>query len=296
MKGLIVVSPPTYLKKEGIMKKPILAKNQDAEVAEIISSIHPYIRIGQFIFDFFNSLNSEDENSEYFEEIFNKLDELKILIKSSYEHLERILNDIPLRERSGEVQAISELLLEIKSIKDRRILIQRLGDIEARSATTKKIIISFISSPYVLYEYKIIYFSLLTTLVPLRIASFKLYKNNEREIGKLVKDEFQELIALERQSKDITKVIGERRVSSIKSSRTILDEMIPSFILHYYVFVDGDLYTLGFYEVGQGRKNGLPHDVDKIHTAKRDSIIRGKINHTEKPFIEFYKSLKKLIS
>lgn len=215
--------------------------------SEAVGYLAPYAKIGSLILSGF-SLASELRQEKRLEEISKKLDEIKTLILQSRRALERKLNDIPLRERTGEVLGIEEALNEYRNLQSQGILDNIISD----SAQTKRKIKTFIDADDTPADYRAAYCGLYTTLLPLRVAAFEMFERPIESINPLVKSEMEDLMEVEAISVRTAETIGDRRVSGVQTEAYLVDELGPIFGTHFSVKVDNDRRPLGTFIPGQG--------------------------------------------
>lgn len=235
---------------------------------EIAKFTAPYATIGSFILSGL-SFNSEKKQEERFTEISRKLDEIRSLIVQGRQYIEKKLNDTSLRERTGEVLGIDEALNEYRKLLQEDILTQLI----VSSAKTKQTIRTFIVAGDTPLEYRVSYCALYFSLIPLRVATFRLYQSS-RQIKELIKEELNDLIAMERIALDSAKIVGENRVSTMQTSLLGCEPGVGC-SLDLYIYVDGKSIHLDNVVRGQDRRRA---------NKMRDRFVAEKVAEVMQPF------------
>lgn len=230
---------------------------------EVVSYIAPYATIGSFILSAF-SLASETVQERRLAEISRKLDEIMHLVVEASRALEQKMLDIVLKERTGEVLGFHEALLEFRNLQSQGILDNILSD----SAQTKRKIKTFIDAPDTPDALRSAYCGLYLSLLPLRIATFELFKLPLAQINPLVNDELQDMLDVEPLSVKTADAIGRNRVGPVKQVVVLIDELGPVYGTEFFVQIDGESHSLGFF---QPWKKNHAEVINQAH-ARRDAL------------------------
>jgi len=242
---------------------------------EVAAYIAPYATVGSFILSGL-SLHSEHAQERRLAEISRKLDEIKMLIIQARRALEEKLNDIPIRERTGEVLGIEEALNEYRGLQSQGVLDNIITD----SAQTKRKIKAYIESEDTPLSYLAAYCGLYITLLPLRIAGFELFDRPVDQINALVSDELQDIVRIESIAIRSAERVGASRVSPRQEETFLFDELGPVYGTNFFVQVDNARRTLGTFIPRYGNLNELRAAAQDM----RDAIAAQKAAEAAAPF------------
>lgn len=257
---------------------------------EVASYISPYATVGSFILSGF-ALASEHRQERRLVEMSRKLDEIKILINQTRRALEQKLEDIPLRERTGEVLGIEEALNEYRALQSQGILDNIISD----SAQTKNKIKTFIDADDTPVDYRVMYCGLYATLLPLRVAAFELFDRPINDINPLVKSENEDLATVEAISISSAETVGSNRVSSRhQEERFLYDELGPVFGTNFYVTVDNTRRNLGTFIPRQG--DGDLNAIRSRAQQSRDELAQQKARKAAAPFRQVFDASRAVLA
>ena len=251
---------------------------------ELASYASPFATVGSLILSGF-SLASENRQERRLAEISKKLDQIKVSINQTRRALEQKLNNMPLRERTGEVLGIEEALNEFRILNSQGILDNIVSD----SAQTKRKIETYINAPDTPVEYRVLYLSLYATLIPLRIAAFELFDRPINDINQLVKSETESLLDAESISITSIENVGSNRVSALIFDTFIWDELGPRYGSKYSVQIDNSLRELGLYTDGpESERTAIRESAEK----RRDELANQKASEASEPFRLLFETSK----
>lgn len=253
---------------------------------EVASYIAPFATIGSLIMTGF-SLASENRQEKRLEEISRKLEEIKNLIINTRISLERKLNDITMKERTGAILGIVESLKEYQSLKSQGIL----DNIITESNTVKGKIKTYIESSDVELEYTAGYCGLYLTLLPLRIATFELYDRPISKINGLVIGETEDILGVEEISISSAETIGSKRVSHVNEDPFELDELGPIVGTTFSVKIDNRTHGVGIFDPRNGDLNAVRAQARQ----QRDVFARQKAQEASAPFREVFAAARETL-
>lgn len=253
---------------------------------EVASYIAPYATIGSFNVGGL-ALQSENRQEERLAEISKRLDEIKTLVTQTYRALEQKLNDIPVKERSGEVLGIEEALNEFRRLRSQGILDNIVSD----SAQTKRKIKTYIDAKETPVEFRATYCGLYATLLPLRVAAFQLFDRPITEINQLVKEELLDLVDIESVMINSTETVGSNRVSPVISKDFLFDELGPTFGTMFSARVDNKARNLGTF-LPRNTDLGDLNEIRKRAHDSRDKLATNKATEAAAPFRKVLEATK----
>lgn len=253
---------------------------------ELASYAAPYVAVGSFLFNAI-SFFTENSTARAFEKVFRKLDEISGQISEMKQAIEQKLNDMVLKERTGEVLGIKESLEEYSRIMSPGIL----DNIVTDSAQTKRKIFSYLDDERTPLEFFHAYNSLACMLVPLRVACFCLYKPTQSQTRALVVAEINDLLSKVDPALRAADKIGQNRVK-YEEKISVFDEGGAVKQTDFLVWVDKEVvYNDSF----------IPHQSDLAVTRRkaRDKFdemkaIKGK--EVCKPLEDCYQECRSLLS
>ena len=250
---------------------------------EVASYIAPYAKVGSFIVSGL-TLISERSQEQRLAEISRKLDEIKTLINRTRAALEKKMNDIPVKDRTGEILGIEETLNEYRIHGRQGVLDNAVSE----SALTKGKIRAYIEASDTPLAYRGTYCALYTMLIPLRVAAFEMFDTEASEVNKLVAGELSDLIAISDIAIETSEKIGDRRVTAVQEERFLVDELGPVYGTNFYTSVDGDERTIGTFVPNA-------HNIAEVRrTARevRDGFAAIKASEASAPFRTAFKSAR----
>jgi len=207
---------------------------------ELAKFASPFATVGSFVLQAISFFS--DGQAAAFERLFRKLDELSQQIAELKQSIEAKLDDMVLKERFGEVLGIKESLEEYHRILSSGIL----DNIVTDSAQTKRKILAWLDDDRTPVAYLHAYNTLACTLIPLRTASFCLYRRPAPEIKALVKEEINDLLSRSAAAIKAGDTVGRNRVA-YEEKVVLVDELGPVWGTDFIIKVDKTVaYTDSF--------------------------------------------------
>lgn len=246
---------------------------------ELASYVAPYATVGSFLITAGMAFFHENDNEARHEAIMQKLNEISQQIEDLRLSLERKIDDMILKERTGEVLGIRESLEEYKLLKAQGVLDNIISD----SAQTKQKIASYLDSPDTTLEYYLAYNALKCLLLPLRIATFGLFKIDSANLRVLTKDELRDLLLNRQTAINHLIEIGRNRVT-YDSEVIMIDELGPRYGTELWVDVDGKGVWGKTFSPPPNDHNELRDEQEKVFTSTRDTMAAT----TSQPLVDFY--------
>lgn len=233
----------------------------------------PYAEIGATVIELAKFFSENDLNTAT-QQLSRKLDELSVQIRQLREFIETKLDDIVLREHSGDVLGIKEALEEYIRLRSQGIL----DNIVTHSAQTKSKIEAYLSQDQTPIYYYHAYNTLKCMLLPVRVTCFMLYGRPSPDTSALVRDELHDLLANKERGVEVARVIGRNRVS-YEEEVFLFDELGPTWGTEFGVTVDGrrvygDMFAPGERDLNEKRQRAQ-QKYKEFQEKKADEVSQG---------------------
>lgn len=252
---------------------------------EVAAYVQPYAAIGSVILGGLSFLE-ETEQSKKLDRILETLEEIKSQIQECRNALMEKIEDTVLRQRTGEVLGTKEILEEYGRLRRDAVLV----NLVTASAVYKNGIFISIADETIPLEHRGAYCGLYCTLLPFRATAFELLTGGDRRDTTLIREEIEDLLAIEKVTLEIIGAIGGNRVSQELETETVDVYKTPMEIKHernYFVEVDG-VKTIVETAIEGSSRGGL-----QPAKASLAELTNEMANEAKKPFEVIFEEAKK---
>ena len=242
---------------------------------EVASYAMPYATVASAIIGGLSFLEEREQNRKL-DAIIRKLDEIENLIRKCKNQLEQKMEDVTLRQLTGEILGIREAMYESRG---RENILEELVVPSAKAKSKARI---SITDESIGLEHRSAYCGLYCMLVPLRATILGMLWENTRTSCAEVIAELDDLLDLENVILKIIYSVGRNRVSGPVQVRTvdwIKTRMEMRHEREYFVLVDGIERTL------IRRINGIMRQEAE---EKREKLSENFGDEAREPFEEIF--------
>ena len=244
---------------------------------EVASYAMPYATVASAIIGGLSFLQEREQNKKL-DAIIRKLDEIENLIRECKNRLEQKMEDVPLRQLTGQIFGINEALHESQG---RESILEELIFPSAEAKSKARI---SITDESIGLEHRGAYCGLYCMLVPLRATILGLLGENPRISCSEMIAELDDLLDLENVILKIMYSVGRNRVSSpvqVETVDWIKTRMEMKHERKYFVLIDGAERTL------IRRINGI-EAIRQEAEEKREQLSAHFGDEAREPFEEIF--------